>query len=130
NTSWSCMHGVERWRSDCGCNSGRPGWRQKWRGPLRDALDWLRDTLAPKFEEAAGRLLKDPWAARNAYIDVLLDRAPESVGRLFDQHAKQTLTDADRITARKLLEVQRNALLRYTSCAWFFDESSGLETPH
>ncbi len=64
-TSWSCAHGIERWRSDCGCHTGgQPGWNQSWRGPLRDALDWLRDDLAPRFEQAAGELLHDPWAAR------------------------------------------------------------------
>ncbi|HEX6496813.1 MAG TPA: glycoside hydrolase, partial [Acidobacteriaceae bacterium] len=45
NSSWSCFHGVERWRSDCGCNGGRPGCNQKWRAPLREALDWLRDSV-------------------------------------------------------------------------------------
>src|SRR5262249_14729960 len=110
------------------CNMGRPGWDQKWRGPLRAALDWLRDMLAPRFQDAAARLLRDPWAARDAYIDVVLDRSPESVARFFDQQAARSLTDDERIKARKLLEVQRNALLMYTSCAWFFDEISGIET--
>ena len=128
NTSWSCVHGVERWRSDCGCNSGRPGWRQQWRGPLRAALDGLRDALAPRYHEAAGALLKDPWAARDGYIDVILDRSPESLNRFFDKHALRQLTEDERITVRKLLEIQRNALLMYTSCAWFFDEISGLES--
>ena len=78
-TSWSCVHGIERWRSDCGCNSGRAGWNQSWRAPLREAFDGLRDTLAGRFEETAGGLLKDPWAARDDYIDVLLDRSEENV---------------------------------------------------
>ena len=63
NTSWSCFHGVERWRSDCGCNGGRAGWNQKWRAPLRDALDWLRDTIAPLTEKIGQSLFKDVWAA-------------------------------------------------------------------
>jgi alpha-amylase/alpha-mannosidase (GH57 family) len=128
NSSWSCAHGVERWRSDCGCNSGRAGWNQKWREPLRAALDWLRDALAQRYPDAASRLMKDPWAARDAYIDVILDRSPESVARFFDQHANQPLNAEAQVVARKLLEMQRNALLMYTSCAWFFDEISGLET--
>jgi hypothetical protein len=130
NSSWSCSHGVERWKSDCGCNTGRAGWNQRWRAPLRSALDRLRDDLAPKFEAEAGKLLKDPWQARNDYADVVLDRSLESVGRFFAAHARKggDLDEADRIRALKLLELQRHAMLMYTSCGWFFDELSGLET--
>jgi alpha-amylase/alpha-mannosidase (GH57 family) len=129
NTSWSCAHGVERWWKDCGCNSGmHAGWSQAWRTPLRDALDWLRDTLAPLFESRGGELLKDPWAARNDYIEVILDRSPENVARFLERHAARELTDQDEITVLRLLELQRHAMLMYTSCGWFFDELSGIET--
>jgi len=129
NTSWSCAHGIERWRSDCGCNSGRHlGWNQAWRTPLREALDWLRDTVAPKYEEKAGELLKDAWAARDDYIELVLDRSPENVRRCLDQHAIRELNEAERITVLNLLELQRHTMLMYTSCGWFFDELSGTET--
>lgn len=128
NTAWSCSHGIERWRSDCGCSSGRPGWNQAWRGPLRAALDWLRDEAAPKYEEAAGKLLHDPWDARDQYIDVILDRSPESVQRFLARHAVRELSGQERIAVLKLLELQRHAMLMYTSCGWFFDELSGIET--
>ena len=129
NTSWSCTHGVERWRSDCGCQTGgKPGWHQRWRKPLRDALDWLRDHLAHLFEGEGGKLLSDPWAARDAYIAVILDRSPASVERFFQAQARRRLSDADVVQALKLLEMQRHALLMYTSCAWFFAEISGIET--
>jgi alpha-amylase/alpha-mannosidase (GH57 family) len=129
NTSWSCSHGIERWRSDCGCNAGGyPAWSQAWRGPLRDALDWLRDTLAPGYQIAAGALVKDPWAARNDYIEVLLDRSSESIERFFSQHAIRDLNESDKIRLLKLLELQRHTMLMYTSCGWFFDELSGIET--
>ena len=86
-TAWSCVHGVGRWWTDCGCNSGSyPGWNQAWRTPLRNALDWLRDELAPRFESAAGELLKEPWRARDAYVDVILDRAAESRARFLEEH--------------------------------------------
>ncbi len=128
-SSWSCAHGVDRWWSDCGCNSGmQPGWNQAWRTPLRNALDWLRDDLAPRYEKAAGRLLRDPWAARDDYIDVILDRSPESVGRFLERHAARPLEDGERIEVLKHLELQRHAMLMYTSCGWFFDELSGIET--
>jgi alpha-amylase/alpha-mannosidase (GH57 family) len=129
NTSWSCPHGVERWRSDCGCNTGgRPEWNQVWRAPLREALDWLRDALAPRYEEHAQQLLRDPWEARNDYIDVILDRSPENVERFLSQHATRALSDNEKVTALKLLGIQRHAMLMYTSCGWFFDEISGIET--
>ncbi len=129
NRSWSCVHGVERWRSDCGCNTGgHPGGNQKWRQPLREALDWLRDQLAPLYECEAGRWLRDPWAARDAYIEVLLDRSEKSVAQFLHQQAQQPLDAAQESRVLKLLELQRHAMLMYTSCGWFFDELSGIET--
>ena len=128
-SSWSCAHGVDRWRKHCGCNSGgHPGWNQHWREPLRRALDWLRDQLAPRFEAKAGEFLKDPWLARDDYITVILDRSPENTARFFARHAGRPMGPADQVTALRLLEMQRHALLMYTSCGWFFDEISGLET--
>jgi alpha-amylase/alpha-mannosidase (GH57 family) len=129
NTSWSCVHGIERWRSNCGCNSGGHGnWNQEWRAPLRAALDWLRDVLAPGFEQKAAPLLKDPWSARDEYIRLILDRSDQSVAAFFSEQAVRPLNNEEQVTALKLLEMQRHALLMYTSCGWFFDELSGLET--
>ncbi len=129
DTSWSCAHGIERWRSDCGCNSGaKPEWHQQWRGPLRQAFDRLRDALAPRYEEQAGELLHDPWAARDAYIQVVLDRSPENVRAYFAAQARRELDERDIAAALRLLEMQHHAMLMYTSCGWFFDEVSGLET--
>jgi alpha-amylase/alpha-mannosidase (GH57 family) len=126
-TSWSCVHGIDRWWSDCGDTTGagdHPDWNQKWRTPLRDAFDWLRDTLAGQYEAKAGHLLKDPWAARDGYIDVILDRSPENLDRFFNEYANHPLSQDERITALKLLELQRHAMLMYTSCGWYFDELS------
>ena len=128
STSWSCAHGVERWRSDCGCQSGaHPGWNQAWRAPLREALDALRDTLAEPWEARAAALLREPWAARDAYVDVLLDRSPDSVDRFLVTHALRPTDAAARTEILKLLEMQRHALLMYTSCGWFFDDVGGIE---
>ena len=127
-SSWSCAHGIDRWWSDCGCNSGaHPGWNQAWRTPLRNALDWLHDAIAPRWEEKARALFNDPWAARDGYIDVIHDRSAENVRRFVTAHAGRTLTAAECATALKLLEMQRHALLMYTSCGWFFDDISGIE---
>ncbi|HUR79649.1 MAG TPA: DUF3536 domain-containing protein [Thermoanaerobaculia bacterium] len=125
-TAWSCSHGVERWRSDCGCNTGsNPGWNQQWRTPLRDALDWLRDEACIVFEREGARLLRDPWAAREDYIDVILDRSQESVSRFVSRHA---LDGAPVSSILELMEMQRHAMLMYTSCGWFFSDVSGIET--
>jgi len=128
DTSWSCAHGLERWRSDCGCQTGvHPGWTQAWRTPLRDALDALRDTVAPLWEAKAAALLAEPWKARDDAIAVLLDRDSESIRRFLAAHAGRALTAPERIEVLKLLELQRHAQLMYTSCGWFFDDVGGIE---
>jgi alpha-amylase/alpha-mannosidase (GH57 family) len=128
-SSWSCAHGVERWRADCGCaDGGHPDWSQAWRTPLREALDWLRDDVRPRYDEHAGSLLADPWAARDAYVDVLLDPSEKTRQRFLDEQAKPGLDGGDRVTIWKLLELQTNAMLMYTSCGWFFDDLARIET--
>jgi alpha-amylase/alpha-mannosidase (GH57 family) len=128
-SAWSCSHGVGRWCRDCGCNSGgHPNWNQRWREPLRNALDWLRDKLAACYENKGREYLRDPWAARDAYISVILDRSTENGAKFFAGHATHELNEQEQISALRLLEMQRHALLMYTSCGWFFDELSGLET--
>src|SRR3954469_734255 len=128
-SAWSCSHGVGRWMANCGCNSGGHGnWNQEWRGPLRVALDWLRDALAPLYESRAGEYLTHPWEARDAYISVILDRSEETREKFFQQHATRVLSAEEKVPVFKLMEIQRHAMLMYTSCGWFFDELSGIET--
>jgi alpha-amylase/alpha-mannosidase (GH57 family) len=128
DSSWSCAHGVERWRSNCGCHTGGgPGWHQRWRKPLRDALDWLRDEITPRFEERAAGLMDDPWAARDDYVDVLLDRRRNTIPFLA-RHTRGRLTQPEVVTVFELMELQRHAMLMYTSCGWFFNDVSGIET--
>jgi alpha-amylase/alpha-mannosidase (GH57 family) len=131
HSSWSCIHGVERWRSDCGCNSGsHPAWHQKWRRPLREAMDFLRDRLALCYESVMEPYTSDAWEMRNDYINVVLDRSGESR----NEFLKRWIPEKDLKTAGveqvifKALEMQRQLMLMYTSCAWFFDEISGVET--
>jgi len=128
DTSWSCAHGVERWRSNCGCNGGKAGWNQLWRAPLRQALDELRDAVAPLTEQEGGKIFKDVWAARDGYIEVVLDRSTESVDRFFRAHENHILSESERVRALELMEMQRHTQLMYTSCGWFFDDISGIET--
>ena len=128
-TAWSCIHGVGRWKEDCGCcTGGKEGWNQKWRRPLREALDFLRDELASLFEREGEKIFRDVWEARNGYIEVILDRSPEGVTRFFEKFGANALDVKGRIRGLKLLEMERHALLMYTSCGWFFADLCGLET--
>jgi alpha-amylase/alpha-mannosidase (GH57 family) len=91
-------------------------------------MDWLRDSLVPIFEREAAPLLKDPWLSRDDYINVILDRTMQNVGKFLSDHAIKDLSQEEKVKALKLLGMQRQALLMYTSCGWFFDEISGIET--
>ena len=128
-SSWSCFHGVGRWREDCGCSTGgHPGWNQKWRKPLRDALDYLRDELVKIFEKEGQKYFEDIWQARNNYVSVIIDRSRLNVDNFQKENFLPDLSDEDKVKAMELLEIQRQALLMYTSCGWFFSEISGIET--
>ena len=128
-TAWSCAHGLGRWTRDCGCNASAPGgWNQRWRTPLRAAFDLLRDDLAPKFEEAGALLLRDPWAARDEYVELLGPGRHARREEFLSRHARHTLSGEEKVRALTLLEAQRAALTMYTSCGWFFNDITGIET--
>ncbi len=128
-SSWSCFHGVGRWKEDCGCSTGgHPGWNQKWRKPLREALDYLRDELVIIFEQEGPKYFDNVWEVRNNYIDVILDRNEMNVKKFQQDNFKPDLSDEQKVHAMELLEIQRQAMLMYTSCGWFFSEISGIET--
>lgn len=129
NSSWSCVHGVERWRSNCGCHTGGEGhWNQKWREPLRTALDNARDTMIGIYEKGMKAFVSDPWAMRNDYIDVILDRSKTNLNKFLRKYIPRKLTDDERTHVMRMLEMQRNGMLMYTSCGWFFNDISGIET--
>ncbi len=129
NSSWSCVHGVERWRADCGCSTGMNSeWNQRWRAPLRQALDWLRDELISIYEHEMAVFTPEVWGIRDKYIEVILDRRQDRIEEFFVQSVGRRLSDDEKIRALKLLEMQYNAQLMYTSCGWFFDDISGIET--
>jgi len=128
-SAWSCAHGVERWRSDCGCNSQQhPGWNQQWRTPLREGLDRLRDRLRAATDPELARLFPDPAAARHGYVDVMDDRSEPSVRDFLRLHAGRELPPEETTRALQLLEIERQIQQMYTSCGWFFDDISGIET--
>jgi alpha-amylase/alpha-mannosidase (GH57 family) len=125
-SAWSCAHGVGRWSRDCGCRS-RAGSDQAWRGPLRTALEAMRRAVDPVFEREAGQLLRDHWQARDAYVDLVLDRARDRIAAFMNDHALRPLGPGEEVRALELLEMQRHAMLAFTSCGWFFDDVDGLE---
>ena len=128
-SSWSCFHGVGRWCEDCGCSTGgHPGWNQKWRRPLRDALDYLRDETISIYKKFGKKYFVNPEDARNNYISVILDRSENSVKAFQEEFFIPELDAEQKIAAMELLEIQRQAMLMYTSCGWFFSEISGIET--
>jgi alpha-amylase/alpha-mannosidase (GH57 family) len=124
-TSWSCSHGIRRWYDDCGCRTvNKPGWDQSWRGPLRDALDWLREEIDKIFTSKGNEVLNNPWKARDEFIQVLIEPDSEALNSFLEKHCK----NRERISsALKLLDMERMRMLYYTSCGWFFDEISGIE---
>lgn len=128
NTAWSCSHGVGRWQEDCGCSiAGKHGWDQKWRRGLRDAMDWLRDELCVVYERQSAELVNNPWDLRNAFIDFILTRDEKCFKAMVMPFAKKPLEEDQISQLLRLLEMQRQAMLMYTSCGWFFDDVSGIE---
>lgn len=129
NSSWSCIHGVGRWKENCGCHSGmHSGWHQEWRKPLRETLDWLRERMIPFYEQRMSQFVKHPWKMRDEYVDIILKRSHESIAEFLPTHYGKDPSTEIKQKMLKLLELQRNAMLMYTSCGWFFDEISGIET--
>ncbi len=127
-TAWSCAHGVGRWREDCGCSTGgAAGWNQGWRAPLRRAFNRLRERLDLIFEHEGEKIFRDPWLARDHYIEVILGGTRQKKG-FFARHARRALSADEQARALQLLEMERHGMLMYTSCGWFFSDLSGIET--
>ena len=128
-TSWSCVHGVGRWKEDCGCQTGgQQGWNQKWRTPLREAVRFLENRLVEIYEKEAPAFFQDPWAVRDHYIELVLDQNPKAQKQFFEKYGNHGLGAEEQKKAIQLLEMERFAMLSETSCGWFFNEISGIET--
>lgn len=133
-TAWSCAHGVDRWRRDCGDSTGgQAGWNQKWREGLRNAFDLLRDKLHASAEKELGKFCRENiWAARNDFVEVVVagdgEERDNALAAFYAKHFVESITDSDRVFILRIMEALHNALLMYTSCGWFFSEISGIET--
>lgn len=121
-SSWSCAHGVERWKSNCGCrmDMSRPP-RQEWREPLRVALQATAESVHSVFEREGQEIFTDPWGARDAYGAVVI-AADEPRDAFLREWVRPQVAGAQRVRAAELLEMERDALRMFTSCAWFFDD--------
>lgn len=129
NSSWSCIHGVERWKSNCGCSAGANlRWTQEWREPLRQAMDWVRGRLIDVYENEMSVIINDPWNVRDDYISTILDKSKTILNDFLLKHAGRELSKKDKFKVIKLLEMQKHAMYMYTSCGWFFDDISRIET--
>ena len=129
NSSWSCVHGVERWRTNCGCtDGGHPEYHQKWRAPLRNALNWLKDQVDIIFEKEVSFITPNPWQLRNKYIELVLNRNENVIEPFFEKYCAIKVSEEQKVKLVRLLEMQRHAMLMFTSCGWFFDEISRIET--
>ena len=128
NTSWSCAHGLDRWKGTCECGTGKhPEWTSDWRTQLRFAMDTLHGSLTSLYVEEMVKYVSDPWKFRNEAISIVLDRSDVNVDSFLATQAVRPLTRDEQVMVLKLLEIQRNAMLMYTSCGWFFDDIAGVE---
>jgi len=129
DTSWSCAHGIERWRSDCGCHTSvESEWNQKWRSGLRDSLEWLNNEFSSIFEKGMAKYSDDCWGLRIKYYEVFSDRSSQNLERFFKQNFDNSLSGKDKTIVIRLLEMEKLSMYMFTSCAWFFSEISGIET--
>ena len=150
NTSWSCKHGILRWKENCGCrtfqaclisdpackNDNRvvskkydiSRWNQMWRKPLRSAMSWLNEEISKVYEEEGSRYFRYPWQTRDDYVDLIISREDSDVSGFFSERCTINLTPDEITRALMLLEMTKNSLFMMTSCGWFFDEISGIET--
>lgn len=126
-TAWSCAHGVRRWKGGCPCGSEN-GDSTEWRGPLRNALNYLRDSVADFYAKEGTRYFKDTVAARNNALPVLFGNDKNAQDRFFAENSPHPLNEEDRKKALQLLEMQKNAMFMFTSCGWFFSDVSRIET--
>lgn len=125
-TSWSCAHGVGRWKKNCGCHTGGyENWNQRWRRHLRNALNLLNSKLGILYEMEGKKYFKNVWDARNEYIEVLLQK---DLKEFLAEHSAKRLKKAEAETAIELLEMQKYAMFMFTSCGWFFSDISGIES--
>ncbi len=127
-SSWSCNHGVDRWKDDCGCRCyNNPSWNQKWRKTLREAFNWLALETDKLYEDKAKAFFSSPWRTRDEYIHCMLERGQMGMRKFLSTMSFKHLSQSETRDAFKLLEMQKNRMLMFTSCGWFFDDISGLE---
>ena len=121
NTAWSCAHGVARWSIGCSCTPGN----QNWKSRLRMALDRLAGGVDALYQSECQRWISQPWALRNAYINVILGTADGL--QLLQQFGSSPIPASYGVRLLRLLEAERYCQAMYTSCGWYFEDLSRIE---
>jgi hypothetical protein len=122
NTAWSCGHGVGRWSTGCTCTPGD----QEWKSRLRTALDRLAGGIDALYQSACQKWISHPWKLRDSYINVILGNT--DVSTLLQQFSSKAIPSHDVLRLSQLLEAERYRQAMYTSCGWFFEDLSRIET--
>ncbi len=123
-SAWSCAHGVARWSDGCDCTEGSSAWKPA----LRAALDHLAVHLDEAYALVGGEALRDPRAARDAYL--ALRNSWTDADAFWSRHARSPEVLADmaiRARAEQLLEAQYFGQAMYTSCGFFFEDLDRIE---
>ncbi len=120
NTSWSCHHGIERWRDVCGDAPDAT-----WKKPLREFLTQLSQAVDAVYEEKASGLVGDPWALRDDYAQVIMGQADPN--EFVQTHATRNLNSAEVTLLKNLLAAQHERLRMFSSDAWFFYDLDRIE---
>ncbi|MDK2980368.1 MAG: hypothetical protein PWQ55_715 [Chloroflexota bacterium] len=120
NTSWSCHHGIERWRDVCGDAPDAT-----WKKPLRDFLSGLCEAVDQVFVELSDGLFEDPWQARDDYVQVLTDKV--NPNEFVHAHAKKDLSADETNMLKNLLAAENERLRMLSSDAWFFYDLDRIE---
>lgn len=123
-SSWSCAHGVERWRSNCGCRLD-PHTSQDWREPFLAAMQFVKNHIDAVYERFAPELVADPTRALRESATLFANPNLIALEEFAQTHKLRDEAARDRLV--RLIEMQRAAHAAFTSCAWFFDDFGGLE---
>jgi alpha-amylase/alpha-mannosidase (GH57 family) len=123
-SAWSCAHGVARWDTGCDCTEGDSSWKHM----LRAAFNHLAVRLDAVYAEDTATTLRDPWAAREAWLAVRCGWvSSRTFWTRYGIHGHRPLRRTRAEAIRQLLEAQYYAQAMFTSCGFFFEDLDRIE---